>query len=125
MDSNELTEALLRLEGTVRANQTAMQAGFTQLRQMVQAQGEALEKHLDHCSECKAGLQGEILANERAARKREQDVAKDLHARIQGDIEPRLRKVEHWMGKVMGVGAAVALVAAFVQWLLGKVLLSS
>ena len=122
----DLAQALLKLEGTVRANGVALQAGLGELRRQMEALQARLAAHLEYCQrECRTGLQDEILTNERQARKREHELMRELIAQVgelHGDHERRLRVVERWQWRVAGMAAIIgAAVAAAGRLILGVI----
>lgn len=132
MTEGELALALENLKGELSKLSESTRQGFAHFREGIQGLSIRMDKHLDKCPECRSELQGEILANEREARKREkqvEDLARKLVSEAITQImeeykkhDDRLRKVENWKGKVMGVAVAVASLAAVITYVLEKVL---
>lgn len=122
----DLAVELENLRGQLATTNTAMKLGFTRIEQKVDALTKAFGDHQHRCVACEAGLRAEILANERAARKREQEIAKDMHKEAQA-LEKRVRSLEVSRSVITAlVGFAGALAGVFlgpmVRVLIGKVL---
>ena len=109
-ETHKLEVALAELAGKVDTNGKAVQMGFSEMRRELAAMKEAHEKHRDHCPSCEAGLKAEILANEREARKREQEVA-DVARAENRTLEVRVRALEKSRNIQTGISTAIGALA--------------